>query len=194
VLARKGYPELAITEFTKALGLMSRYPAPYAHRGDVWLEKGLWKRAASDYAAALNLNPSYAAALNGMARLLTLCPDPDVRDPEKAVVFARKAVAVFPRAAHLRTLARAYEAMGNRKAATDARERAAKQEQEAEYTFTLREVSDLLGCSRRLLGRMIRSGGLKAARVGNDYRISRADLEAFWRARGGGRLLSEDVR
>lgn len=57
-------------------------------------------------------------------------------------------------------------------------------------TFTLAEAAALLSCHRETLRRAIRSGNLRAARLGRGFRISRFDLEAFWSACGGGELFA----
>jgi excisionase family DNA binding protein len=59
-------------------------------------------------------------------------------------------------------------------------------------TFTLAEAADLLSCHRETLRRAIRSGDLRAAKLGRGLRISRFDLEAFWTASGGGDLFGKE--
>jgi excisionase family DNA binding protein len=59
-------------------------------------------------------------------------------------------------------------------------------------TFTLAEAADLMSCHRETLRRAIRNGSLRAAKLGREFRISRWDLEAFWKAGGGGDLFSKD--
>lgn len=59
-------------------------------------------------------------------------------------------------------------------------------------TFTLAEAADLLSCHRETLRRAILSGDLQAAKLGRGYRISRWDLEAFWKAGGGGDLFGDE--
>ena len=59
-------------------------------------------------------------------------------------------------------------------------------------TFTLAEAADLLSCHKETLRRAIQAGELQAARLGREYRISRADLQAFWTAQGGGELFTPD--
>lgn len=56
-------------------------------------------------------------------------------------------------------------------------------------TFTLAEAAALLSCHPETLRRAIRKGQLQAAKLGRGFRISRADLEAFWTASGGGTLF-----
>jgi excisionase family DNA binding protein len=56
-------------------------------------------------------------------------------------------------------------------------------------TFTVGEVAELLKCDRGIVLTAIKEGKLKAAKIGKEYRISRADLEEFWLAHGGGKLF-----
>jgi excisionase family DNA binding protein len=45
--------------------------------------------------------------------------------------------------------------------------------------MSIEEVSELLGVNYQLIYRQIRSGALRAARIGRVYRITRADLETY---------------
>ena len=56
-------------------------------------------------------------------------------------------------------------------------------------TFTLAEAAELLSCHRETRRRAIRTGELRAAKLGRGFRISRFDLESFWTASGGGDLF-----
>ena len=61
-------------------------------------------------------------------------------------------------------------------------------------TYTLGEAAELLSCHKETLRRAIKSGNLHAAKLGNEYRISRTDLEEFYAARGGGALFDDSPR
>lgn len=56
-------------------------------------------------------------------------------------------------------------------------------------TFTLTEVSTLLGLHPESVRRYIKDGKLKAAKTGKQYLISRSDLQIFWKQLGGGTLF-----
>ncbi len=58
-------------------------------------------------------------------------------------------------------------------------------------TYTLGEAADLLSCHKETIRRAIKDGSLRAAKLGRGYRVSRADLEAFWSAMGGGALFEK---
>jgi excisionase family DNA binding protein len=59
-------------------------------------------------------------------------------------------------------------------------------------TYSVDETAELLGLSKETIYREIRKGALKAAKTGKTYRISRLDIDAWWKARGGGELFDED--
>lgn len=58
--------------------------------------------------------------------------------------------------------------------------------------YTIKEAADVLGVSPQTVRRRLKSGKMKGAKVGHEYRISRADLEEFYQKSGGGRLFPED--
>jgi tetratricopeptide (TPR) repeat protein len=57
---------------------------------------GRWKEAIEELEQSLALNPADAMSLNNFAWYLATCPDPELRDPSRAVEFARMAVAAAP--------------------------------------------------------------------------------------------------
>jgi len=57
-------------------------------------------------------------------------------------------------------------------------------------TFSLAEAAEILGLNKEHLRvRVIKTGKLKAMKTGRDYRISRADLQAYYSENGGGNLF-----
>lgn len=50
----------------------------------------------------------------------------------------------------------------------------------------------MLSCHKETLRRAIQAGELRSAKLGREYRISRADLQTFWTAQGGGELFSPE--
>ncbi len=57
--------------------------------------------------------------------------------------------------------------------------------------FSVREAAEMLNLNEQTIRRAIKKQALKAAKIGKDYRISRADLESYYRDLGGGELFSE---
>lgn len=57
--------------------------------------------------------------------------------------------------------------------------------------FTVEELSQLVRLAPITIRRAIRSGALRAANGGgkSGYRITRGDIEVWWRSRGGGNLF-----
>lgn len=60
-------------------------------------------------------------------------------------------------------------------------------------TYNLDEVAELLGVHKETVRREIHRGALKAGRVGRVLVVSRLDLEAYYQAKGGGRLFADDA-
>jgi len=58
--------------------------------------------------------------------------------------------------------------------------------------LTVAEAAELLSCHENTIRREIKRGKLKAAKVGNDWRISLADLEQYWIAIGGSQLFKKE--
>lgn len=58
--------------------------------------------------------------------------------------------------------------------------------------FSVPQVADLLKVHPETIRLAIRRGQLKAAKVGRAFCIARPDLEAFYKARGGGELFPAD--
>lgn len=55
--------------------------------------------------------------------------------------------------------------------------------------YTIIEAAELLHCHCNTLRKEIKAGKLKAARVGRDIRISRTELERYFKTKGGGELF-----
>ncbi|MDA8307501.1 MAG: helix-turn-helix domain-containing protein [Deltaproteobacteria bacterium] len=58
--------------------------------------------------------------------------------------------------------------------------------------FTVKEVAQIFRVDEETIRRAIRKNRLKAAKVGRDFRISRADLEEYYQDEGGGNLWPAD--
>lgn len=85
-----------------------------------------YAEAIEQYEAALRVAPGYFKALNNLAFLLAAAPDPELRDPRRAVELAEKALAAGgPNPALLDTLAMALAAAGDHEMALQAAHQAA---------------------------------------------------------------------
>lgn len=54
------------------------------------------------------------------------------------------------------------------------------------------EVAAILGFHPEHVRKLIRTGKIQAAKLGGAWRVSRADLERYYRAQGGGELFPAD--
>lgn len=59
--------------------------------------------------------------------------------------------------------------------------------------FSVAEAAELIGVHRETIRRAVRAGELKHARIKRRIIISRADLEEWYRALGGGSLFGDDA-
>lgn len=57
--------------------------------------------------------------------------------------------------------------------------------------LTTGEAAGICGVHAETIRRAIRKGDLQAAKLGGEWRISRADLEEWYQSKGGGRLWSD---
>ncbi len=60
--------------------------------------------------------------------------------------------------------------------------------------YTSKQAAELLQCHEITIRRAIKSGKLKASKIGRDYRISKIDLGRFYREQGGGELFVDSSR
>ncbi len=60
--------------------------------------------------------------------------------------------------------------------------------------YTSKQAAELLQCHEITIRRAIKSGKLKASKIGRDYRISKLDLGRFYREQGGGDLFADASR
>ncbi len=128
--AAAGRFEEAILEYRAALKLAPTGPtAITAHNNLARLlaGRGDLDAAISHWRAVLGLDPDRASALNNLAYALATHPDPERRDPQRAVTLAERACEITERAdpRPLATLAVAYRAAG-REAEAEANEDLAK--------------------------------------------------------------------
>jgi tetratricopeptide (TPR) repeat protein len=118
-LARQGKIDEAITHYNKALFLRPNFPQAYYHLADAFVEQGKIQQAIKYYQEALRLKPEWPTVLNDLAWILATDARPDLRNPAEAVRLAERACAQteYERPNMLDTLAAAYAATGNYKAA-----------------------------------------------------------------------------
>ena len=59
-------------------------------------------------------------------------------------------------------------------------------------TYSTKDVAEILGVHEETVRREVQRGHLKAAKLGRMFIISKADLAAYYEAKGGGKLFADD--
>jgi tetratricopeptide (TPR) repeat protein len=119
-----GKLEQAIADYSKAIELNPKAASWWLRRGIVHGDLGHWDQAIADYSKAIELDPNDATAHNRAAWALATHPNPQLRDPGRAVNWAKKAVELAPKNGNYRnTLGVALYRSGDWKAARIALEK-----------------------------------------------------------------------
>jgi excisionase family DNA binding protein len=58
--------------------------------------------------------------------------------------------------------------------------------------LSLKDSASILGVHPDTIRRAIKTGKLKAAKIGRDYRIAKSELERYFQAMGGTSLFGDD--
>ena len=111
--AAKGDYFRAIRDYTQALENNPYFDAPYYNRGRALSAIGDYDKALEDMKRAVELNPQFHAAYDLMAKVYADCPDANIKDAEKAVAYAERAVKLERKPEYLGTLALAHAEAGN---------------------------------------------------------------------------------
>ena len=83
-----GEVDRAIKDWSEAIRLNPMLADAYNNRGTAYFQKGDHQRALADYRKASAFSP--ALGLNGLAWVLSTCPEDSVRDGKQAVEVARR--------------------------------------------------------------------------------------------------------
>ena len=112
---RAGRLDESIASYRRSAELLPEYAQPHFGIGNVLVSQGDPQGAIGEYEKAIKLRPEYTPTLNQIARLYATTEDLAVRDPQKALDYATKAVELDaePVPAHLDTLAEAHYANGH---------------------------------------------------------------------------------
>lgn len=137
-LADRGDYAAALADFTAALRLEPNNLLLYHNRARIHAELGNYEQAIADNLEALRLYPDDAPTFNNLAWLWATNPRPDLRDPARAVEFARRACELteWQVAGFLDTLAAAYASAGQFAEAIEQQRKAielASEKEKAEY-------------------------------------------------------------
>ncbi len=118
-LRTKGEIVKALEDFTEAIRINPSDATAYRERAKSWQLKGDFKQAASDVQKLVELASEDAQACNDVAWFLATCPDARLRDGQRAVELAERAVKLSPTGTYRNTLGVAQYRLGNYKAAIE---------------------------------------------------------------------------
>lgn len=102
----------ALQDFTSAIKFDPEQPVAYINRALIELSRGQDDLAVGDLERAVQLQPSYSGLANTLAWMLATSPDPSVRNGEKAVAMAQRALKLRDDWKVRDTLAAAYAEAG----------------------------------------------------------------------------------
>jgi Flp pilus assembly protein TadD len=121
VLLQAGEPKKAFDAFNSALKIRGTYPDALAGIGTAYYHQGLFKDALKTMQRALAEKPHSKDFKNNLAWVLATCPEPSLRNGNRAVMLAREATSSSTRknASYLDTLAAAYAEDGQFDKAVD---------------------------------------------------------------------------
>jgi tetratricopeptide (TPR) repeat protein len=94
---QKGDMEKAMADYNRAIALAPGIPSNFCARGGLRVFTGDYTGAVSDYLRAQELDPKYSATYVRYAWLLATCADAQIRDPAKAVQYAKIGLDLNPK-------------------------------------------------------------------------------------------------
>ena len=101
--------DAAIADYTRAIDLHPEEPFLYLRRGRSYRAMKACPEAVKDFEKTAQLKPQWAEAYNLEAGVYADCPDPQYRDPEKAIALIQHAIALdVEHPAYLTVLALSY--------------------------------------------------------------------------------------
>ncbi len=138
-------PERAIADLSKAIELDGTRSRDYVLRGDMHYAQRRFEQARDDYFEAVKREADYLDPLDRLVGLLTSCPDPQFRNPDRAVSLARVACqeTSFRNPQAIRLLSEGYVAMKNYDQAIHWLERVLELTPDAERAEVQRRIEQL---------------------------------------------------
>ena len=111
---RTGRLDEAVAQFREAIELQPRFVLAYNNLGNAFRQKGMPSEAIACYQKAIELQPQFIPAQRNLAWMLATCPEPSVRNGDKAIALAEQAnqFSEGKDPLILRTLAAAYAEAG----------------------------------------------------------------------------------
>jgi tetratricopeptide (TPR) repeat protein len=129
------YPD-AIAHFTKALSISGQLPNAYLERGNAYRSLGDMDAALADYQAAADMNPSLAAAHNGIAIIYV-----ERKDTRHALEEFNKSLSLQPTVEAYYQRGQILEAQGEHEKAIADYDRAIAEQPDAPYMYRARALS-----------------------------------------------------
>ena len=113
-LGRQGKLDQAISHFRRALSLNPNYAQAHHNLGDALALSNDLEGALRHFGEAVRISPDFAVTWGRMAEIVGGHPDPEVRDPGQAVIFAQRAAELtdYENPAVLAQLAELHGAVG----------------------------------------------------------------------------------
>lgn len=117
-----GQYDRAIADFSEAIRLLPEHAVAFHSRGLSYYFKGQYGQAIKDFNQAIRLQPDYGEAFNMLAWLLATGSAAQVRNGERAVALAKRAIELKNVAEFFDTLAAAHARAGQFAEARDAQQ------------------------------------------------------------------------
>src|SRR5262249_21231244 len=122
-----GQLEKAVPDYSKVIELEPDNSAAWRNRAKTYRDLRQYEKAINDYSKAIALDSMAPDPLNDLAQLFAHCNDPRVRNADKALGLAKKAVELAPEEANCwNTLGVASYRAGDWKAAISSLEKSMK--------------------------------------------------------------------
>ncbi|MCI0492238.1 MAG: tetratricopeptide repeat protein [Planctomycetes bacterium] len=93
---RLGDFDHALVDLNRSIELDNDEPDAFTRRANLHAERGDFGQALEDLEKALQLDPNWAEAHRSLAWLLATCPNPDFRNPQRALAAAQRAAQLAP--------------------------------------------------------------------------------------------------
>jgi tetratricopeptide (TPR) repeat protein len=126
----------AVTHFTRALSIYGQLPDAFLERGNAHRILGEPDLALADYQAAADLNPTLAAAHNGIAMIYL-----ERHDVRHALESLNKSLSLQPNVESYYQRGQILEGQGNHQKAIEDYDRAIAEERDAPYMYRARALA-----------------------------------------------------
>ncbi|UCF44078.1 MAG: tetratricopeptide repeat protein, partial [Planctomycetota bacterium] len=142
VFLAQGKFEEAITCFSEVLISRADWPDVYSNLGLAYAQLGDYASAVKNWTEAVELRPDSVDALNNLGWILAVTEDADLRNPDEAIKFAKRACELtgYIRVDFLDTLGVAYASSGSFPEAVKTAEKALELAESLEHKELMEEI------------------------------------------------------